>query len=128
MPLFRTFEEIEVWQRGRELVKQVYGASRTGEFFRDFGLRDQIRRAGVSIMANIAEGFERGSRKQFLQYLVIAKASAAEVRCHLYVALDQGYINTEQAASLFDRVTEVSKMIAGLMRHLHSLPPTSKSR
>jgi four helix bundle protein len=68
MPLFKTFEEIEVWQRARELVRQVYGVSRTGEF----GLRDQIRRAGVSVMANIAEGFERGSNKQFLQYLVIA--------------------------------------------------------
>lgn len=128
MPLFKSFEEIEAWQRARELVRQVYRASGTGDFFRDFGLRDQMRRAGVSVMANIAEGFERGSNKQFLQYLAVAKASSAEVRCHLYVALDQGYLSKEEAATLFERVTEVSKMIAGLMRHLRSLPSVTRNR
>ena len=76
------------------------------------------------MMANIAEGFEWGNSKQFNHYLAVAKASAAEVRCHLYVALDQGYLEKSDADDLFGRVTEVSKMIAGLMRHLRSTRPT----
>jgi four helix bundle protein len=120
MTLFTKFEEIEVWQRARVLVKQLYGCTSGGEFARDFGLKDQMRRAGVSIMANIAEGFERGTRKQFTQYLAMAKASAAEVRSHVYVAQDLGYLGTPEALGLLDSTREVSRMTAGLMTYLKS--------
>jgi four helix bundle protein len=80
------FEDLIAWQKARELTKQVYSHTENGPFSKDFGLRDQIRRASVSIMSNIAEGFERGGPSEFHQYLVIAKASSAEVRSQLYVA------------------------------------------
>ena len=79
MPTFRHFDDIEAWQRARELTKVVYQLSGRGQFAKDFGLRDQIRRATVSIMANIAEGFERDGTGEFIQFLAIAKGSAAEV-------------------------------------------------
>jgi len=88
-----SFEELRVWQRGIELVKQVYVLTGEGEFKRDFGLRDQIRRAAVSIPTNIAEGFERASRKEYLLFLNIAKGSAGEVRSLLRVALEVGYLD-----------------------------------
>jgi four helix bundle protein len=129
MALFKTFEEIEAWQKTRELVKHLYTLTSAGGFTREFGLRDQMRRAAVSVMANNAESFERGSRKQFLQYLGVAKASAAEVRSHLYVAQDLGYLSEKEAELLFGRVLEVSRMIAGLMTYLRStrLPSAPKS-
>ena len=96
MASFRTFEEIEAWKKSRELVRAIYQATSLGAFSTDYGLRDQIRRASVSIMSNIAEGFEREGTKEFVQFLSIAKASAGEVRSQLYVALDQGYIGQMQ--------------------------------
>jgi four helix bundle protein len=89
MSTFSTFEEIEAWKKARELTKRIYQISSRGPFSKDFGLRDQARRASVSIMSNIAEGYERGGTKEFLQYLSIAKGSVGELRSHLYVALDQ---------------------------------------
>ena len=86
------FEEIEAWQKARELARVVYQSTKDGQISRDYGLRDQMRRAGVSIMANIAEGFSRRSNKEFCQFLFIAKSSAAELQSHAYVALDQAYI------------------------------------
>ena len=86
MSTFRRFEDIEAWQKARELTKVVYQLSGRGHFAKDFGLRDQIRRASVSIMANIAEGFERDGTGEFIQFLAIAKGSAAEVLSHAYVA------------------------------------------
>jgi four helix bundle protein len=86
------FEDLIVWQKARELTKNIYRVTKIGEFLKDFGLRDQIRRASVSIMSNIAEGFERGGRSEFHQFLVIAKGSCAELRSQLYVALDAEYI------------------------------------
>ena len=82
------FEELIAWQKSRELVTAIYKVTNGKEFSRDFGLRDQIQRAAVSIMSNIAEGFERAGRAEFHQFLVIAKGSCAEVRSQLYVALD----------------------------------------
>src|SRR3990172_8363764 len=93
MATIQSFEEIEAWQKARELTRAVYACSGQGAFSRDFGLRDQIRRAAVSIMSNIAEGFERGGSAEFVQFLAIAKGSASEVEAQLYVAFDQGYIN-----------------------------------
>jgi len=113
------FEDIEVWQKARELTREIYVLSNEGLFARDFGLRDQIRRASVSIMSNIAEGFERGSNKEFIQYLYIAKGSAGEVRAQLYVALDQIYINQAKFNLLKTNATEISRMLSGLINYLN---------
>ena len=104
----RTFEDLLVWQMGIELVKRVYVLTAKGLFSRDFGLRDQIRRASVSIPTNIAEGFERASRKEYLQFLNIAKGSAGEVRSLLYVAFEVGYMQAENYEELRDEVTKLS--------------------
>jgi four helix bundle protein len=118
MPTFRRFEDIEAWQKARELTKIVYQLSGHGHFAKDFGLRDQIRGASVSIMANIAEGFERDGTGEFIQFLAIAKGSAAEVLSHAYVALDQGFIRQSDLDSLADKISRVSRMIAALMIYL----------
>ncbi len=115
---FQRFEDIEVWQKARELTKQSYVLSSDGQFARDFGLRDQMRRASVSIMSNIAEGFGRGGNKEFAQFLSTAKGSAAEVHAQLYVALDANYINQEQFQHLYDLTQSTGNMIGGLIRYL----------
>jgi four helix bundle protein len=112
------FEDLEVWQSARKLVSEVYRISRRAAFSRDISLRDQIRRAAVSSMANVAEGFERGGNREFSQYLAQAKASAGEVRSHLYAALDQSSIEPEEFESLTEMASNVSRMAAGLMRYL----------
>ena len=91
--LVRSFEDLMVWQRGIELVKKVYLLTASGALQRDFGLRDQLRRASISIPTNIAEGFERSSRKEYLLFLNIAKGSAGEVRSLIRVGLEVGYLN-----------------------------------
>ena len=108
------FEDLIAWQKARELTKEIYSASKNGDFGKDFGLRDQIRRASVSVMSNIAEGFDRGGRPEFHQYLVVAKASCAEVRSQLYVALDAGYLSGELFDRLFCMADEVSRIVNGL--------------
>jgi four helix bundle protein len=108
------FEDLIAWQKARQLTADIYRMTATGSFARDFGLRDQIQRAAVSVMSNIAEGFDRGSRAEFHQFLVIAKASCAEVRSQLYVALDIGHINEADFNKLRDLTEEVSKIIGGL--------------
>ena len=118
MATFKTFEEIDAWQRSRKLTKQIYSLTSRAPFARDFGLKDQIRRAAVSIMSNIAEGFERSGTGEFIQFLAIAKGSAGEVRSQLYVALDQDYLAKDQFRILSDAALEVSRMISGLMSYL----------
>ena len=86
------FEDLIAWQKARELTKEIYKVTKSGEFAKDFGLRDQIRRASVSIMSNLAEGFERGRTTEFHQYISTAKGSCAEVRSQLYVAWDASYL------------------------------------
>src|SRR3989344_573222 len=108
------FEDLIAWQKARKLATEIYRASSVGDFSKDFGLRDQIRRAAVSVMSNVAEGFDRGSRAEFHQFLVIAKASCAEVRSQLYVAPDVLYITTENFARLNEQTEELSKIIGGL--------------
>lgn len=108
------FEDLIAWQKARQLTVEIYRITAIGEFARDFGLRDQIRRAAVSIMSNIAEGFDRGSRGEFHQFLVIAKASCAEVRSPLYVAQDVGYISQGTFSNLSGTTNELSKIIGGL--------------
>ena len=112
------FEDLIAWQKARELTKRIYLLSRNEPFSRDFGLRDQIQRASVSIMSNLAEGFERASRSEFHQFIVIAKGSCAEVRSQLYAALDVGYINEVQFDRAYNLATEVSRIIGGLRASL----------
>jgi four helix bundle protein len=114
MDKIERFEDLVAWQKARELTRKIYTVTVEGEFARDFGLRDQMRRASVSIMSNIAEGFDRASRAEFHQFLVIAKASAAEVRSQLYVALDAGYMKEDRFVELQNSAQEVSRIVGGL--------------
>ena len=114
------FEEIEAWQNARELTKRIYQLSALGEFSRDFGLRDQIRRAAVSIMSNIAEGFESQTQSLFIKYLGIAKASAGEVRSQLYIASDLGYLSPEELRNTINLAEKVSRLIYGFVKYLQS--------
>ncbi len=115
---FKSFEEINAWQRARNLTKRIYQMSSEGLFARDYGLRDQMRRACISTMSNIAEGFERGGTKEFMQFLSVAKGSVGEVRSQLYVALDQEYISVATFEQLSGEAIEISRMLSGLMKYL----------
>lgn len=110
----RRFEDFVAWQRARALTSEVYRLTSKGALARDFGLRDQMRRAVVSIMSNIAEGFERGKPTEFHQFLSVAKASCGELRSQLYVALDAGYLDEPAFNLLFERALEVGRLIGGL--------------
>jgi four helix bundle protein len=116
----RRFEDLEAWQFGRELAQSVYSLTRKERFNKDFGLSDQVRRAGVSVMTNTAEGFERGSNKDFVRFLFIARGSAGEVRSLLYVALDQGYITEEEFNTTQDLCIQTSRIIWGLVKSLRT--------
>src|SRR3989344_2512313 len=108
MATAKRFEELLVWQRARELVRAIY--KETADW-RDRGLQDQIRRAAVSVLSNIAEGFERGSNVELVQFLYIARGSCAEVRAQLYVALDAGYVERSTFNRLTDHAEAVSSML-----------------
>ena len=110
MPTFKRFEDIVAWQKARLLTGQIYSITRQGNFVRDFALRDQIRRAGISVMANIAEGFGRNSDREFANFLNIAIGSANEVQSHLYVALDQAYIVQPTFDSLYEIAAEACRI------------------
>ena len=110
------FEDLFAWQKARELTRFIYALSRDGAFGKDYGLRDQIRRASVSVMSNIAEGFDRAGRVEFHRYLVIAKGSCAEVRSQLYVASDTQLITEEQFDEALKLAEETSRIIAGLRK------------
>jgi len=114
------FEDLEVWQLAREMVKQVYCLTSNIAAAKDFGLSGQLQRSAVSVMANIAEGFERKTSKEFLQLLSIAKGSCGEVRSHLYVAMDVGYINEDEFTSTSMLAEKISKSIAGFSKYLKS--------
>jgi four helix bundle protein len=115
---FQKFEDIIAWQKAHLLSNRVYEATRDTQFGRDYGLRDQIRRASVSVMANIAEGFGRRTNKDFANFLVMAHGSAAEVQSHLYVARDQNYITDTIFRELYELAAEVSRMTMSLCQHL----------
>jgi len=108
------FEDLIAWQKARELTKAIYQITRQGAFAKDFGLSGQIQRAAVSVISNIAEGFERNRRSEFHQFLSTAKASCAEVRSQLYVAFDVGYIDQDTFESLLQQAEEVARIIGGL--------------
>lgn len=115
------FEDINAWQEARELVKLVYSAIESNQSFaKDFRLANQIQAAAVSSMANIAEGFSRQSRKEFIQFLFIAKGSAAEIQSHIYVAKDLNYVNTEKFEQIYDKADKVSRMVSNFIKYLRS--------
>jgi four helix bundle protein len=118
MATVERFEDLEAWKHARELTRLVYAATGKGGLSRDFGLRDQLQRASVSVMANIAEGFESRTTGLFLELLGRAKGSAGEVRAHLYAALDAGYFNDDVFRGLMAEATETSRCISGLMAYL----------
>jgi four helix bundle protein len=108
------FEDFVAWQKARVLTREIYRVTEQGKFSRDFGLRDQVRRAAVSIMSNIAEGFERGRSSEFHQFLSVAKASCAEVRSQFYVALDVGHLTEQEFNDLMGKAVEVGRILGGL--------------
>ena len=113
------FEDTKAWQEARALVNIIYDAVESNKGFTgDYKFREQIQGAAVSVMSNIAEGFSRRSTKEFVQFLFIAKGSAAEVQSQLYVALDQGYINEEKFNELYTKSDEVARLISGFIRYL----------
>jgi four helix bundle protein len=122
MAAIEHYEHIQAWQKARELTNLVYAITKQKAFARDFGLRDQIRRAAVSVMSNIAEGFERGGRAEFIQFLSIAKSSAGEVQSQLYVALDQQYITREQFDEGYQLCDETMRLIGGFIAYLQKSP------
>ena len=107
----KCFEDLNVYKQARELTNLIYNCTRQKSFSRDYGLVDQIRRASISIMSNIAEGFERGSNKEFIQFLFIAKSSCGEVRAQLMIAFDQGYIDEHT----YEQLVEKSKLVGGMI-------------
>jgi four helix bundle protein len=120
MARLERFEDVDAWKVARELTNSIYRVTAIGEFAHDFGLRNQIRRASVSILSNIAEGFERGGNKEFLQFLSQAKGPCGELRAQLYVAADQAYIDDIQFRELIEQTTRASRLIAGLMKYLQT--------
>ena len=118
MAKIEKFEDVLAWQKGRELTQLIYKASRQNEFGKDFALKDQIRRACISVTSNIAEGFERGGTKEFIQFLGHSKGSCGEVRSQLYVALDQAYVTQAHWQELHNLCIEVSRLLDGFIKYL----------
>ena len=128
MATAKQFEDLLVWQEARALVNEVYRMTMQSPLRRDFSLRDQITRAAISSMSNIAEGFERGSRKEFIQFLNIAKGSTGEVRSQLYIALDQQYVDQKKFEKLRDAALAVSRRLAKFIGYLENYPSNSRVR
>ena len=126
MATVKNFEDLHVWQDARQMVSAVYEVSKTRAFNQDFGLRDQIRRAAVSTISNIAEGFERGTRKEFVQFLNIAKGSNGEVRSQLCVALDQKYLSEVEFDSLRESSVALSKKLSAFICYLEGYAANSR--
>jgi four helix bundle protein len=118
MSKIHRFEHIEAWQMARELTVGIYQLTRKSEFSRDYGMKDQIQRASVSIMNNVAEGFERGSNKDFAKFLFIARGSSGEVRSLLYVAHDLGYITEAEFEQCKELCCRIGGALWGLIQHL----------
>jgi four helix bundle protein len=118
MATVSSFEELDVWKNARSLGKEIYIATAKNGFQKDFGLRDQLRRATVSIVSNIAEGFERSGNPEFVRFLYIAKGSAGEVRAQLYLALDLGYVDAARFQVLNESVVKVSRQLSALIKYL----------
>ena len=119
------FEDLECWQEARVLTCAVYEATRQAGFRKDLRLSGQIQSAATSVMANIAEGFMRHSDKEFIQFLFIAMSSCAEIESHLYVALDQGYVDQAQFDGIYEQARKTAMMISGLIKYLRGRKPYS---
>lgn len=128
MPTITRFEDVEAWKTARELTRMVYALTEQGQFSKDFGLKNQIQRASVSVMSNIAEGFESRTQAQFLDYRGHAKASAGEVRSQLYIAVDLKYLTQEQFKQVFDLADKVSRQLARFMDYLETHPQSRRVR
>jgi four helix bundle protein len=126
MPTIEKFEDIIAWKKAMELCDSIYSVTAKEKFSKDFGLKDQIRRASVSVVSNIAEGFERESKNQFVYFLIIAKGSAGELRAQIYIAKNQHYITKEEFNLLNNKVIEVSKTISGFITYLRSIKTKPK--
>jgi four helix bundle protein len=113
----KLFEDLEIWKEARRLTQRIYQLTKNENFSKDFALRDQIRRAAVSIMSNIAEGFERGGNQELVQFLYVAKASCGEVRSQVYVALDQNYLVGTEVGELTNSFKRLSSMISNLITY-----------
>ncbi|MCD9188744.1 MAG: four helix bundle protein [Pyrinomonadaceae bacterium] len=120
MAKFNKFEEIQAWQKAKDLTLLIYKITSEEKFAKDFGLRDQIRRASVSIMANIAEGHGRRTNTEFANFLNIARGSAAEVQSHLHIAFGLSYINQKEFDELYQILTEISRMTLSLAQYLRT--------
>jgi len=118
MAKIEKFEDIEAWQKARNLVKEVYRVCGFERYKKDYNLIDQTRSSAISIMANIAEGYARRTNKEFINFLGMAHASAAELQSHLYVALDQRYISDQDFRIIYSLADQVSKMIQGFITYL----------
>ena len=112
------FEDIESWKMARKLNKKIYNITSQREFARDWGLRDQIQRASVSIMNNIAEGFDSSSKTEFCRFLSYSKRSCSEVQCIMYIALDLNYVDEELFQEIYSQAQETRKLISGFVRYL----------
>ena len=128
MATVRQFEDLQVWQDARTLVREVYKIAKQRSFCRDFGLRDQLTRAATSTMSNIAEGFERGSRKEFIHFLNIAKGSNGEVRSQFYLVLDQEYLDEKSFSLLRQSALALSRRLARFISYLERFPGNSRVR
>ena len=122
------FEELDMWQRARELTRSVYDPSDQGAFARDLGLRDQKRRAAVPVMPNIAEGFESRTQGLFIEFLGRARGSAGELRAQFYIALDRDYLTQDQFAAALRQAETCSRQIARLIQYLETQPNTRRVR
>lgn len=118
--VIKRFEDIDVWKLSRKLVKKIYSFTENDRFKKDYGLKDQIRRSAVSIMSNIAEGFEKQSSIEFIRYLFIAKASSGETRSHIYIAFDLEYINKEEFEDIIIELENISKSLSGFIKYLRA--------
>jgi len=120
--IIEKFEDIEAWKEARKMVNRVYRVCSVNGFERDFSLADQMKRAAVSIMANIAEGYARNGNKEFIRFLFIAKSSAAELQSHFYVAFDQGYIDNEDFQEIYRDLDKIQRMLSNFIKNLPARP------
>jgi four helix bundle protein len=120
MSKIEMFEDTELWKKGRVIVNKIYDFSSAGEFAKDFAMKNQMRDAGLSIVSNITEGFERDGDKENLQFISYAKGSAGEARAQLYIAFDRNYISRQEFEETRAMLPEESRMCSGFMRYLRS--------
>jgi four helix bundle protein len=128
MGLIERFEDIKGWQEARVLVREVYELSGDGDFGRDFGMRDQIRRAAVSVMTNIAEGFDCASKVEFARFLGYARRSVVEVQSLLYTACDVGYISPDQFTQVYEQAAKTKALVGGFIYSLKRSSVTPDTR